>query len=145
MNKNAALNIILAQVASDAGKGIVELYEALPKSMKHVASKALKSGYAAKDELLERACLIVARHKDPDIRFFVSEDAKGIAKFIIYFDIRIDDKKWQASFHSFGKKRWSKWLKSTVPSRGHWDHKSSRNTCKELARFLEKPADPTGR
>ena len=136
MNKKAALNIVLAQVASDAGKGITALYDALPEKLWKEADKAYQSAYAAKDELLERACLIVARHNDKDIRFFVTEDKQGITNFIIYFDIKIDGKRWQASFHSFGKKRWSKWAKSTVASRGNWDHKSSRATCLKLAGLL---------
>lgn len=136
MNKNAAKNIILAQVASDGGKHIRLLLDELPDNLRKEAKKAYCAGYSAKDELLERACLIVARHHDPDIRFFVTEDTQGVAKFIVYFDIKIDGKRWQASFHSFNKKRWSKWTKSTAASRGNWDHKNSRETCLHLAETL---------
>lgn len=135
MNKQAAKAIILAQVASDGGKGIVELINALPKTLMPSAEKAWDAGYAFKDELLERACTIVARHHDNDIRFFVTEDKQGVAKFIVYFDIKVNGKRWQASFHSFSK-RWSRWTKSTVASRGNWDHKSSRATCLELAKLF---------
>ena len=133
MNKQAIKNIILAQVASDGGKGVTDLLEVVPAALKADAQKAFNAGYAAKDELLERACLIVARHRDPDIRFFVTEDKQGVAKFIVYFDVKVNGKRWQASFHSFGVKRWSKWTKSTVASRGNWDHKNSRETCRALA------------
>jgi len=135
MNKKAAKNIILAQMASDGGKWCRLQFD-VPQCLKAEALKAFRAGYSAKDELLERACLIVARHHDPDIRFFVTEDKQGVAKFIIYFDIKIDGKRWQASFHSFGVKRWSKWTKSTVLSRGNWDHKHSRETCIELCKFF---------
>jgi len=133
MNKQAALNIILAQVASDGGKGIVELLNNLPSNLYSKAEKVWSAGYAAKDELLERACLIVARHHDAGIRFFVTEDKQGIAAYIIYFDIKEGGKRWQASFHSFNKKRWSKWVKPSVASRGNWDHKNSRETCLHMA------------
>ncbi len=135
MNKQAAKAIILAQVASDGGKGIVELIDALPKSLSVSADKAWNAGYAFKDELLERACIIVARHHEKDIRFFVTKDEEKIAKFIVYFDVHIGGTRWQASFHSFSN-RWEKWTKSTAPSKGHWDHKSSRETCLELAKFF---------
>lgn len=135
MNKNAVKNIILAQMASDGGKWLYPQFE-VPDTLKADAEKAFEAGYTAKDELLERACLIVARHHDKDIHFFVTEDKEGVAKFIIYFDIKVNGKRWQASFHSFGVKRWSKWVKSTVPSRGNWDHKSSRETCIQLSKLF---------
>ena len=135
MNKQAAKAIILAQVASDGGKGIIDLLDALPETLMPSTKKAWNAGYAFKDELLERACTIVARHHDADIHFFVTEDKQGIANYIVYFDIKVNNKRWQASFHSFGK-RWSKWMKSTVTSRGNWDHKSSRATCLELAKLF---------
>lgn len=136
MNKQACKNIILAQIASDGGKGITELIDVIPNKLSEDAKKAWEAGYEAKDELLERACLIVARHRDPDIRFFVTNDKQRVAKFIIYFDIKVDGKRWQASFHSFNVKRWRKWEKSTVASRGNWDHKNSRESCRIVAEKL---------
>lgn len=135
MNKQAAKAIILAQVASDGGKGIIDLLNALPDTLMPSAEKTWDAGYAFKDELLERACIIVARHHDNDIRFFVTEDKQGVAKFIVYFDVKVNGKRWQVSFHSFSKS-WSKWTKSTVASRGNWDHKNSRATCLELAKLF---------
>ena len=132
MNKRAAECIILAQVASDGGKRIRTLVDSLPKAFSAKAEKAYAAGYAAKDKFIERACLIVARHHDKEIRFFVTEDLQKVAKFLIYFDVKIDGKRWQASFHSFDK-RWSKWMKSTVASRGNWDHKDPRETCLKIA------------
>lgn len=135
MNKQAARRIILAQVASDGGKRIEELLNALPEAIKPEAETAWSHGYAYKDTLLKQACEIVARHHDSDIRFFVVEDKQKVAKFIVYFDIKVNGKRWQASFHSYSK-NWSKWTKSSAASMGSWDHKSSRETCLVLAKAL---------
>lgn len=142
MNRNAAKNIILAQVASDGGKDISTLVDELMetsvayyKPLKEEVLSAWNAGYQVKDVLIENACKIVARHRDPDIRFFVTKDRQGIAKFIVYFDVKINGKRWQVSFHSFSK-RWAKWETSTIPSRGNWDHKSSRDACLALAQYI---------
>lgn len=135
MNKQAIKRIVLAQVASDGGKYIRELVDEINGSLKEPAQKAWDRGYQIKDILLEQACKIVARHHDNDIRFFVTKDKQGVAKFIVYFDIKINDKKWQASFHSFSAS-WAKWEQVSVPSRGHWDHKDSRETCRKLLTIL---------
>ena len=135
MNKQAARRIILAQVASDGGKGIVELLNVMPNNLMPSAQKAWNAGYDVKDKLLEQACKIVACHNTYDIRFFVTEDKEGIAKYIVYFDVYIEGRKWQVSFHSFDN-RWAKWTKSSIPSRGHWDHKSSRETCINMLKLL---------
>lgn len=135
MNKQAIRRIVLAQVASDGGKGIVDLIDVMPSNFMPSAQKAWNAGYAVKDNLLEQAVQITACHHDADIHFFVARDEEGVAKFIIYFDIRINGKRWQVSFHSFDE-RWTKWTKSTMSSRGHWDHKKSRETCQMLLGFL---------
>lgn len=163
MNKQTAKRIVLAQIASDGGKyvhkvrwaekywiydnteayiqckaeadALCRVLNSVPEKMKDAASKAHKAGYAVKDKLLQQACEIVARHHDSDIHFFVTKDKEGIAEYIVYFDIKIEGTRWQASFHSFGD-FWNKWAKSTVSSVGHWDHKSSQETCIQLARIL---------
>lgn len=135
MNKQAIRRIVMAQVASDGGKGIVDLLDVMPERLMPSAQKAWGRGYAVKDKLLEQACAIVACHKDNDIHFFVTEDEQGIAKFIVYFDVKIENKRWQVSFHSFSE-NWKKWTRSTAASRGHWDKRNSRETCVELLKFL---------
>jgi len=135
MNKQAVRRIVLAQVASDGGKGITDLLDMMPNNIMPAAQRAWNSGYAVKDKLLEQACAITACHKNSDVHFFVTEDKQSIAKFIVYFDVKIEDKRWQVSFHSFSN-RWAKWAKSTVASRGHWDHKSSREACVKMLQLL---------
>ena len=135
MNKQAVRRIVLAQVASDGGKGITDLLDVIPSNFLSAAQRAWDSGYAVKDKLLEQACVIVACHRDGDIHFFVTEDKEGIAHYIVYFDVKIGDKRWQVSFHSFSY-IWAKWAKSTVASRGHWDHKSSREACIKMLQLL---------
>jgi hypothetical protein len=142
MNKKALEAIILAQIASDGGKGIKDLLWEIAgvdgtasDAFKRKAWAAFNKGYSCKDSFLEEACQIVARHHDDDLRFFVTEDQQRVAKYIVYFDVRIHNVRWQASFHSFSKS-WGKWVKSSAPSRGHWDHKDSRATCSALHAML---------
>lgn len=135
MNEQAIRRIILAQVASDGGKGIGDLLDVLPEEFKPAAKKIWLKGYRIKDSLLEEACQIIARHKACNLRFFVTEDKEGVARYIVYFDIKVDGKRLQASFHSFSY-RWAKWVRGSVASRGNWDHKDSRETCKVLLKYL---------
>ena len=135
MNRQAIRRIVLAQIASDGGKGITDLLDVVPENLRSSALKAWDAGYAVKDKLLEQAAQIVARHHDKDIRFFVTADKQKVAKYIVYFDFRFEGKRWQASFHSFGD-FWSKWEEVSVSSRGHWDRKSSRETCEKLLAVL---------
>lgn len=135
MNKQALKRIILAQIASDGGKGITYTLNSMPEYLQAEAQKAWNAGYLAKDNLMLQACTIVARHHEKDIRFFVTEDKEGVAKFIVYFDIYAKGTRWQVSFHSFNK-CWKKWVKSSMPSRGHWDHSYARAVCIRLADLL---------
>lgn len=151
MNRRALISIVLAQVASDGGKHIDKLVEFIHPNgeldkltnyrrnpalwnFMQKSDKVYKAGYENKDKLIHRACLSVASG-DKDIHFFVTEDKEGVAKFIIYFDVKLNGKRHQVSFHSFDK-RWRKWCATSVPSLGHWDRKDSRETCKEICKAL---------
>ena len=131
MNKQAAKRVILAQIASDGGKGITDLLDVIPASLKPSASKAWQKGYLVKDILIQQACEIVCRSHDKDIRFFVVEDKDHVADYIIYFDVVIDNKRHQVSFHSFWD-GWCRYLRGSTRSMGRWDHLSSRATCEKL-------------
>lgn len=136
MNKQAIRRIVLAQIASDGGKGITDLLDVMPQNLMPSAQKAWGAGYAVKDILAMQACKIICRSKDKDIRFFVTYDKSHVALYIIYFDVVIDGQRNQVSFHSFST-GWEKFTRGSTGSMGRWDHKSSRATCEKLVyRFL---------
>lgn len=137
MNRSACRAIIYAQLASDGGKREAEILDFIPAHWDYLKMRNIwKSGYSKKDFYIRMACQMIARHADDrDMRFFVTKDREKVAKYIIYFDVRIDGQRWQVSFHSFSEE-WGKWVRSSMPSRGHWDRKSSRQTVIKLMRFV---------
>lgn len=92
-DKRIAREIILAQVASDGGKGIPDL-----KRIFKAAYPVWQAGYVAKDEHIARAIALIKESKDSDFRFSVTKSEDFGGSRIIYFE-------WkgglQVSFHSF--------------------------------------------
>ena len=82
---NFAKNLLLAQLASDAGKG----YE----GEEHNGEKALHQGYQLKDGYIKQA--IAAARKLKNVSISVSDD---IGMDVVLFDIKGYG---QVSFHSF--------------------------------------------
>lgn len=119
-------NIVLAQIASDAGKSIYEL-----QFDDGSYSKAVKYAYKNKSNYLLRAIQQIDSSPYIGIRYFVSEDTEfnGV---ICYFQIKLANHKTiQASFHVPGfDENMKKFLKYTGRrKRIRWDEKSSRYTC----------------
>lgn len=141
MVKRIAISIALAQLSSDYGKyrrmsdaekeEVDELYDLLPSVD---ARRAWLQKYNLKDKAIVDAIKLISSTKPKDAHFFVSEDVDGIAKYIVYFDVKIEGKRHQVSFHTFNDL--SKWTKCSVPSKGHWDHRSSRITCIKLLKVM---------
>lgn len=83
--------ILMAQVASDAGKGITDYGIRLPRPD---FIEARKSGYEGKP-LYEYIAISLIRFSNPcDINYWVSED------LLVYFDIKYNGQRYQISFHN---------------------------------------------
>ena len=76
--------VVLAQTASDGGKGIKTLNNLFPTS-RLVNYK----GYDIKDVYIKKAINMIQKSKDSIFRFYVKEDWK-IANYIIYFNFKGD-------------------------------------------------------
>lgn len=131
MDKAIAEAIIMAQVASDAGKGIDDLALKLIDNARN--RNAQRHGYNVKDLYILKALSHVNAAKNSDVRYFVTRD-EHINSYLVYFDIRLNGRRMQVSFHSFNRKL-KAYLGSKEPS--HWDHKSSRNSCLYMAEYFK--------
>lgn len=120
--------IVLAQVASDAGKGIDDLAAILKQTAR--VRQAREKGYHVKDVYILDVLMNI-RPCD-DIHYFVTRDEK-INSYLVYFDIRLSDGRYQVSFHCFNDK-----LKKFLSKResSHWDKKSSRFACEKIAAYI---------
>ena len=131
--KSIIKNIILAQIASDGGKNIKTL-----QNMKG-AKEASKKGYAVKDKYIKTAITLINTTPMSGINYYVEEkpDQNGYPSMVIYFDIKLNEKRYQISFHSpknrttlshfCSKGRKTRWTKEI---------NGSREACIELASIL---------
>lgn len=120
--------LILAQTSSDGGKQIYELDGLLPLSAAY-----LKKGYAAKDSLLKKAVKRIQCNKNTGFRFYIKQSDEFMSDcFIIYFNFKLDGKRYQISFHSFSD--WSGLCNSSFSTR--WDHRCSRETALVLCDYF---------
>lgn len=91
--------LALIQIASDAGKGIVR------KSLVSLvaegdAKKAIRLGYRAKDIGLHQLIGYLSRHQVPGVTFHVNYDPRRWRGSLTYFNIKLNGKFYQVSFHS---------------------------------------------
>lgn len=130
--KRIARLVILAQDASDAGKGIDSLE--ISTSRRYTQSH----GYAAKNTYILEAIRAITSTRPCGWNFYVEAnqpDQNGCASVITYFQYRLDGVRYDISFHTpadqakglrpyFGKGR-----------KTHWNRKigGSRNDCQSLA------------
>ena len=129
MTREIAKLIILAQASSDVGKGIGDLYYALPTGMQ----KKANYGYPSKDMAIYDLLRIMSRNPRRDAHFYVCEDTERVAYFIVYFDFMLGSSKVQVSFHSFDK-RLKQFLTGSRRSHTEWKSElESRNVCFALA------------
>lgn len=122
-----AQSIVLAQVASDGGKGITEIRNICKNSR-----KVNDWGYEVKDFYILKAIKMILASKNSGFRFFVSNDDFTP---IVYFEYRglveRENVVLQVSFHTFDRA----FLKYANKRKyhGRWDEGSSRGTCMDLA------------
>lgn len=124
--------LVLAQISSDAGKHIAtDLVFAVPIGKVYCAK-----GYDAKDTEIMKAIKTITHSKNSGFRFYVKE-VDGFYKraFIVYFNFKLDGKRYQISFHSFNLKL-GRYTNEKFSTR--WDKKSSRETAEVLADYLNR-------
>lgn len=142
LDGRVAKAIILAQTASDGGKQLRKRYklgqeEIIYSLFGRESTKAYKNGYKAKDAFVTAAIERIARNKNSGFRFFVTAcNEKENARFLVYFDYYIEDKKFQISFHSRDDTL-KKYLKGCKKSHTEWDKGNSRQNCIDLFYAIE--------
>jgi len=98
MTKNVeamiALCIIRAQKSSDYGKGINRI------SLSKKLSRPCRMGYGFKEDDILEAIRLIRRNKT-QFNYWVefAPDQNGVNSILVYFDFKIDDKRYQVSFH----------------------------------------------
>lgn len=128
MTKEIARLIVLAQAASDAGKGIDTMIGQLKVKLQNKPNQ----GYYYKDQAILDAIRLIAAHHFQDVHFFVCKDEEKKAKYLVYFDIKFGGQRLQISFHSFDG-RLRPFIKRNKNSWTAWDHGSSRENALLLA------------
>lgn len=129
-----ALNIIQAQMSSDAGKGKKNL--TLDKNLER---GPIRMGYGLKETYLLRALRLIRNNKT-QFNYWVEieGDQNGVPSIIVYLDFKIDGKRYQVSFHNHNC---GEELKAMVNTgrKTRWNHKigGSVDGCKALQNFYE--------
>ena len=117
-DKEIALLLCRAQVASDGGKG--GLFGRPTRDDKSLAARDFRAGYSIKDECILQAVALIAVSRS-SFSFYIDgcdDPATPIANAIIYFNFKIDGKRHQMSFHSLnGPEFWS--FKKTFRNEKH--------------------------
>ena len=137
-NKNVeariALCIIRAQKSSDAGKGINRI------SLSKKNSRPCMLGYGFKETPILEAIRLIRRNKTR-FNYWVERkpDQNGILSILVYFDFKIDETRYQVSFHNHNC---TNELESYVNTgrKTHW-HKtySSFYSCTKLQEYYQIP------
>ena len=138
MTKNVeariALCIIRAQKSSDAGKGIDRI------SLSKKLSRPCMMGYGFKEADVLEAIRLIRRNKT---RFNYwaefAPDQNGVNSIVVYFDFKVDDKRYQVSFHNHN---YGNELESYVNTgrKTHWHKKfSSFYSCTKLQEYYQIP------
>lgn len=134
--KSICKDIVSAQIASDAGKHISDLYQ---KANNDLFSKPYYYKYRDKSFYLLRAIQQIDHTKFCGVRYYVSNDTE-FGGCIVYFQVSIPGYKYthQASFHVPG---WDKNVEKIKGFEGktrsiRWDEKSSRESCFKIIRYF---------
>lgn len=121
LNRKVAINIIKAQIASDAAKGIYELsYDG-----------EIHDNYNGKDKYIIRAIKTILKKKNTGFSFYVT-DGDIFGSILVYFNFSLNGKFMQISFHSFNAKLFKYYLAKNSTHEVVWDQKSSRKTARKL-------------
>ena len=136
LNKFVAKQIVLAQIASDGGKGITDIARVVP--IGHIYAK---KGYRVKEICIQKALDAICGAKSPTgFSFFVTRgsfiDSRGIrtCSYLVYFNFKLNGESHQISFHSFSEEFYC-YYKKGKPTR--WKKRmDSKETAALLAEYL---------
>lgn len=122
--------ICKAQIASDAGKGIYKLACKKDKN-------AVNTAYLSKENYILQALGVLTKSKLTNINYWCEKtgDQNGYPSIIVYFDIKINNKRKQVSFHTPLNRASEALLKYVSTGRKtRWDKKigGSQDTCRQL-------------
>ena len=128
-----ALCIIRAQKSSDAGKGIDRI------SLSKKYSRPCRMGYGFKEADILEAIRLIRRNKT-QFNYWVefAPDQNGVNSIVVYFDFKIENKRYQVSFHNHGCKELDNYV--NTGRKTHW-HKtvSSYYSCTKLQEYYQIP------
>jgi hypothetical protein len=129
-----ALCIIRAQKSSDYGKGINRI------SLSKTASRPSRMGYGFKEADILEAIRLIRRNKTQfNYWVEVAPDQNGVNSILVYFDFKIDGKRFQVSFHNHNC---GNELESYVNTgrKTHWrKNNSSYYSCIKLQEYYQIP------
>ena len=123
-----ALNIIKAQIASDAGKGLYRL------NLKNTDGYK-KLGYQLKETAIVTAIKLIRTNKT-EFNYWVQEapDQNNNNSIIVYFDFKLNGTRYQVSFHNHGVKELRDYL--NTGRKTHWRKAiNSLESCKALKNY----------
>ena len=138
--REIARNIILAQIASDAGKN-VHLISIVG------STRAERRGYEVKDIYIEKAIRLLDNTKSGVFKYFIEKapDQKENLSILVYFTAKIEKFSFQVSFHIPYKKT-SKFLRAKARRnhKTHWNWEDSnksrwtdsRTACRVMASYF---------
>lgn len=124
INSKIAEYILRAQNASDGGKGINCLVSSKKSRRDNCA------GYSVKDKYILSAMKLI-NSGNTAFKFAVVPDKKGTARYIVYFETKVDYKKYQVSFHTF--RDYSRYVNNSF--RIKWDHENSRDSAEIIYNY----------
>lgn len=133
IEKMIALELIKAQAASDAGKGIDRIEYPHLRRYKYL-------GYGYKTIAIRRAIDLINSSPDTIFRYWVTrdEDQNGYDSLISYFSFKYEKKRYQISFHTPLSQ-----AESLMPFVGkgmkmHWNRKGSFYTAQVLCEMIQQ-------
>lgn len=130
MTKQIARLLLLAQAASDEGKGKTLLSSLIVENKTRALAE---DGYSEKDIAIMELVQLLSRYPQRDCHFYVCKDAQKVAHYIVYFDVVFNGRRCQISFHSFDG-RLKRFLSGSCNSHVEWScWESSRENAYELA------------
>lgn len=125
--------IVMAQIASDAGKGIHEIF--LPGGDFPGETK-----YRYKEFYQLRALKMIDAAPRCCINYWcdIAPDQNGFESVLVYFDIKVGGTRFQVSFHNPGNQALGLWAYVHHGRKTRWTRElgGSRYACKKLADML---------
>ena len=125
-NKEIAKCIILAQIASDSGKGISRLHI-------NGDEKAFQKGYKEKEYNIKKAIELINSSCKCSFKYYCKRSSDYNRRSnSFYFAFEEKGKQYVISFHSFSKDDFVRKAKKNFNSIIHWNNNNSFEACKKL-------------